>query len=60
MTAGTFKNTSNISLRDVLTGLEAEGAALGHFNVSDQVLLKAVVAAAAETKLPVVKSRDHD
>jgi fructose-bisphosphate aldolase class II len=33
--------------------LESEGAALGHFNVSDQVLLKAVVAAAAETKLPV-------
>ena len=37
MTAGTFKNTSNISLRDVLTGLEAEGAALGHFNVSGLV-----------------------
>jgi len=36
-----------------LTRLESEGAALGHFNVSDQVLLKAVVAAAAETKLPV-------
>jgi fructose-bisphosphate aldolase class II len=37
-----------------LTRLEKEGAALGHFNVSDQVLLKAVVAAAAETKLPVL------
>jgi len=34
--------------------LETEGAALGHFNVSDQVLLKAVIAAAAETKLPVL------
>jgi fructose-bisphosphate aldolase class II len=34
--------------------LEKEGAGLGHFNVSDQVLLKAVVAAAAETKLPVL------
>jgi ketose-bisphosphate aldolase len=33
--------------------LESEGAALGHFNVADQVLLKAVIAAAAETKLPV-------
>jgi fructose-bisphosphate aldolase class II len=54
MTAiGTFRNTSDNSLRDVLTRLEAEGAALGHFNVADQVLLKAVVAAAAETKLPV-------
>ena len=42
------------TLRDVLTRLEKEGAGLGHFNVSDQVLLKAVVAAAAETDLPVL------
>src|SRR5215469_8811641 len=55
MTAiGTLKSTSKTTLRDVLTQLEKEGAALGHFNVSDQVLLKAVVAAAAETKLPVL------
>jgi fructose-bisphosphate aldolase, class II len=54
MTAiGTLKNKGNETLRDVLTRLEKEGAALGHFNVADQVLLKAVVAAAAETKLPV-------
>jgi fructose-bisphosphate aldolase, class II len=54
MTAtGTLTNTSKPTLRDVLTRLEKEGAALGHFNVADQVLLKAVVAAAAETKLPV-------
>ena len=54
MTAiGTFPNTSKVTLRDVLTQLEKEGVALGHFNVSDQVLLKAVVAAASETKLPV-------
>ena len=54
MTAmGTLKNTSTDTLRDVLTRLEKEGAALGHFNVADQVLLKAVMAAAAETKLPV-------
>jgi fructose-bisphosphate aldolase class II len=53
MTAiGALRNTS--TLRDALTQLETEGAALGHFNVSDQVLLKAVVAAAAETKLPVL------
>ena len=50
----TLRNTSKDTLRDVLTRLEKEGAALGHFNVSDQVLLKAVVAAAAETKLPVL------
>jgi fructose-bisphosphate aldolase, class II len=55
MTASeTLRNTSKDTLRDVLTRLEKEGAGLGHFNVSDQVLLKAVVAAAAETKLPVL------
>ncbi|HXZ42901.1 MAG TPA: class II fructose-bisphosphate aldolase [Terriglobales bacterium] len=53
-TIGTFKNASRDTLRDVLTRLEKEGAALGHFNVADQTLLKAVIAAAAETKLPVV------
>jgi fructose-bisphosphate aldolase, class II len=55
MTAiGTLRNTSKNTLRDVLMRLEKEGAGLGHFNVSDQVLLKAVVAAVAETKLPVL------
>ncbi len=54
MTAsGTLKNTSTDTLRDVLTRLEKEGVALGHFNVADQVLLKSVMAAAAGTKLPV-------
>jgi len=54
MTANhTFRNASSDTLRDVLTRLETEGAALGHFNVADHVLLKAVVEAAAETKLPV-------
>src|ERR1700758_1425288 len=51
---GTLYNTSKSTLRDVLTRLEKEGAGLGHFNVSDQVLLKAVVASAAETELPVL------
>jgi fructose-bisphosphate aldolase, class II len=51
---GTLASTSKDTLRDVLTGLETEGAALGHFNVSDQVLLKAVVAASAETTIPVL------
>jgi fructose-bisphosphate aldolase, class II len=55
MTAvGTLKGTRRDTLRDVLTQLEKEGVALGHFNVADQTLLKAVVAAAAETKLPVL------
>ena len=55
MTAiGTLRNTSIDTLRDVLTRLQTQGAALGHFNVADQVLLKAVVAASAETKLPVL------
>jgi len=50
----TFRSTSKDKLRDVLTRLEKEGAALGHFNVADHVLLKAVIAAAADTKLPVL------
>jgi len=49
----TLKSTSN-TLRDVLTRLQKEDAALGHFNVSDHVLLKAVIAAGAESKLPVL------
>ena len=49
----TLRNTSKDTLRDVLTRLEKQGAALGHFNVADHVLLKAVVAAAAQTKIPV-------
>jgi fructose-bisphosphate aldolase, class II len=50
----TLRNTGTTSLRDVLAHLEKEGAALGHFNVADLTLLKAVVAAAVETNLPVL------
>ena len=50
MTAiGTFRNTSTDTLRDVLTRLEKQGAALGHFNIADHVLLKAVMAAASNS-----------
>jgi fructose-bisphosphate aldolase, class II len=42
------------SLRNVLTRLQPQGVALGHFNVSDLVLLKAVVAAAVEAGVPVI------
>src|SRR5499425_2373774 len=53
-TMGTLKDSRVDTLRDVLTRLQTEGSALGHFNVADQVLLKAVIAAATETKLPVL------
>ena len=42
------------TLRNVLTRLQQQGAALGHFNVADLVLLKAVVAAAVEVRVPVI------
>jgi fructose-bisphosphate aldolase class II len=41
------------ALRDVLAQLEKRGAALGHFNITDLALLKAVLAAAGEMKVPV-------
>ncbi len=41
-------------LRSVLNGLQEKGAALGHFNVSDLVLLKAVVAASVRIGAPVM------
>jgi fructose-bisphosphate aldolase, class II len=53
-TIETIRNTSKNTLRDVLTRVQKEGTALGHFNVADQTLLKAVVAAASEAKLPVL------
>src|SRR5215472_15160271 len=42
------------SLRDALEHSERDGVAIGHFNVSDWVLLKAVLAAGQELKVPVV------
>ena len=42
------------ALRNVLTRLETEGAALGHFNVSDLVMLKAVLAAAGQVGVPAL------
>ena len=42
------------TLRSVLTRLQQQGAALGHFNVADLALLKAVVAAAVEVRVPVI------
>lgn len=42
------------SLRDVLIRSQQQGVALGHFNVADLVLLKAVLAAADEVGVPVL------
>jgi fructose-bisphosphate aldolase class II len=42
------------TLRSVLSRLETEGAALGHFNISDLVMLKAAVAAASQIGVPVL------
>ena len=42
------------SLRNVLTQSEKDGVALGHFNVANLVMLKAVLGAAAETHFPVL------
>jgi fructose-bisphosphate aldolase class II len=42
------------SLRDLLKESQETGVAIGHFNISDLVLLKAVFAAARELNLPVL------
>jgi fructose-bisphosphate aldolase, class II len=41
-------------LRDALKQSEKDGVAIGHFNVADWVLLKAVLASGQELKVPVV------
>src|SRR4029077_15448063 len=42
------------SLRDLLQEAQQGGLAIGHFNISDLVLLKAVFAAAREQNAPVL------
>jgi fructose-bisphosphate aldolase, class II len=42
------------SLRDLLQGAQQGGRAIGHFNISDLLLLKAVFGAAQEQKVPVL------
>jgi len=42
------------NLRDVLTQASQNGVAVGHFNIADFSLLKAVFAAAHELKVPVI------
>jgi fructose-bisphosphate aldolase class II len=41
-------------LRNVLEEAQSNGTAIGHFNISDLVLLKAVYASAFELKVPVI------
>jgi fructose-bisphosphate aldolase, class II len=41
-------------LRDVLEQAQKNGVAIGHFNIADLVLLKAVFASAQELKVPVL------
>jgi fructose-bisphosphate aldolase class II len=41
-------------LRNVLEEAQSNGVAIGHFNISDWVLLKAVFASAQELKVPVI------
>jgi fructose-bisphosphate aldolase class II len=43
-----------IHLRNILENVQSNGTAIGHFNVSDWTLLKAVFAAAHELKVPVI------
>jgi len=42
------------SLREALRQSQQRGVAIGHFNISDLILLKAVVAAAGELDVPVI------
>ena len=42
------------TLREVLTQAQRDGVAVGHFNVSELVALKAIVAAQRDLKLPVM------
>ena len=51
---GLGDNTDMQSLRDVLQKAQDSGAAIGHFNISDLVLLKAVFGAAQEVNVPVL------
>jgi fructose-bisphosphate aldolase, class II len=42
------------ALKEILTRAQAAATAVGHFNIADLVLLKAVFASARELKVPVM------
>jgi fructose/tagatose bisphosphate aldolase len=41
-------------LRDILQQAQNDGRAVGHFNIADFVMLKAVFASAQDLKVPVI------
>jgi fructose-bisphosphate aldolase, class II len=41
-------------LRDILRQAQNDGRAVGHFNIADFVMLKAVFASAQDLKVPVI------
>jgi fructose-bisphosphate aldolase, class II len=43
-----------VTLHEVLKQAETEGVAIGHFNVSDLVTLKAVFESASDQNVPVI------
>ena len=43
-----------VTLREVLKQAETEGVAIGHFNVSDLITLKAVFESATDENVPVI------
>jgi fructose/tagatose bisphosphate aldolase len=43
-----------VTLREVLKHAETEGVAIGHFNVSDWVTLKAIFESASDRNVPVI------
>ena len=50
----TTPNSTTETLGAVLARTEKQGTGIGHFNVADLVSLKAVIAAAADTHLPLI------
>ena len=48
------------ALRDVLNQAQENGTAIGHFNISDLVLLKAVFSCAREMNVPVLVGASQD
>jgi fructose-bisphosphate aldolase class II len=49
-----FKEEIMFQLKSLLEEAQSNGAAVGHFNVSDWILIKAVFASAQELKVPVI------
>ena len=48
------------TLREVLVQAQEKGVAIGHFNIADLVLLKAVFTSAQELNVPVMVGASDD